>query len=271
MFEGSKMPLKDHMDLMWHYVMISHTVSYLHSSSLYPLHHSNLINLHENKQLEKTDQAVDTNRKWKRKYFRYYRIAIRKWLHEVQRGTKLGGPGMTVEIDESCFTKKRKYNRGSGGPKPERWVFGIVERRHEDGTRGRVRLWLVEDRTRSVLIPIINNNIHRATKIISDNYVVYHTLRDMGWDHEMVNHSMEFVESWDRNVHTEGIEGTWMHVKRWLNHLGGTRDAHIQERLDEWRFHRDYMTQREYNFWRFLVVIGKKGYQAKISVDTNQV
>ena len=119
----------------------------------------------------------------------------------------MGGPGKVVEIDESCFTKKRKHNRGSGGERPDRWVFGMIERRGADGVRGRARVWLVPDRTRYSLIPLIRLNIHPETKIISDNYVVYHGLAEMGYDHEMVNHSLEFVERGNPNVHTETIEG----------------------------------------------------------------
>ena len=52
------------------------------------------------------------------------------------------------------------------------------------------------------------NRFLYPNKIISDNYSVYHCLGEMGWDHEMVNHSMEFIERHDRSVHTEGIEGT---------------------------------------------------------------
>ena len=74
---------------------------------------------------------------------------------------KLGGPGRYVEIDESCFTKKKKYNRGSGGPRPDRWVFGMVER-SVDGRIGRARFFPVEDRTRATLIPIIQANIHEG-------------------------------------------------------------------------------------------------------------
>ena len=36
---------------------------------------------------------------------------------------QIGGPGQTVEIDESLFAR-RKYNNGPGQAVPEQWVFG---------------------------------------------------------------------------------------------------------------------------------------------------
>jgi len=60
-----------------------------------------------------------------------------------------------------------------------------------------------------------------------------------------------------------------MHIKRWLNSLGGTRDNMIQERLDEWRFHREYLREdsHEYNFWKMLRVIQAKGWEARQQCD----
>ena len=57
---------------------------------------------------------------------------------------KLGGRGKTIEIDESMFGHKRKYNRGrvSQGT----WVFGMVER----GT-GQTLAFRVPNRTRETL------------------------------------------------------------------------------------------------------------------------
>lgn len=52
---------------------------------------------------------------------------------------------MTVEIDESMFGNKRKYNRGriSTG----QWVFGMVER-----GSGRAFTFQVPNRTRETLV-----------------------------------------------------------------------------------------------------------------------
>ena len=58
---------------------------------------------------------------------------------------QLRGRGKTVEIDESMFGHKRKYNRGrvSEGA----WVFGMVER-----GSGRALTFRVPDRTRETLV-----------------------------------------------------------------------------------------------------------------------
>jgi hypothetical protein len=39
---------------------------------------------------------------------------------------ELGGPGVIVQIDESLFNHKSKYNRGRRASK-EQWVFGLAD------------------------------------------------------------------------------------------------------------------------------------------------
>ena len=114
---------------------------------------------------------------------------------------KLGGMGKIVEIDESKFGKKQKYNRGKM-PNPGFWVFGAVER----GTNKFV-LWIVDKRDRETLQPLIKQNIERGTMIYSDDWSVYRNLEDIGYGHEIVNHSVEFVN--ENGAHTNTIEGFW--------------------------------------------------------------
>ena len=48
--------------------------------------------------------------------------------------TPIGGPGITVEIDESKFAGRRKYNRGQ--IRQEVWVFGGIESRDKKNVFG---------------------------------------------------------------------------------------------------------------------------------------
>ena len=179
----------------------------------------------------------------------------------------LGGPGMTVEIDESCFSKKRKYRRGH--LHRERWVFGAVERKERGRNRGgKFRAWQVPNRRAQTLIPIITQHIHPETRIISDDWAAYHGLGGLGYEHEIINHSIRFVDANDPSVHTETIEGRWMHVKRHFNTLGGTRDEEIQERLDEYSFLMRYGNKINLRVWRILRCIATHGLQAKNHVDS---
>ena len=73
---------------------------------------------------------------------------------------ELGGPNMTVEIDESKFGR-RKYHRGH--PVKVQWVFGGVE-----CDSGRTFLVPVLDRTADTLMGVIRAWIEPGTTLISD-------------------------------------------------------------------------------------------------------
>ena len=78
----------------------------------------------------------------------------------LQKSDKIGGPGKTVQIDESKVGK-RKYHRGH---KVEgQWVFGGIE----EDTR-KCFLVPVEDRSEATLLPIIREWIEPGTLIVSD-------------------------------------------------------------------------------------------------------
>ncbi|KAK9707709.1 ISXO2-like transposase domain [Popillia japonica] len=86
----------------------------------------------------------------------------------MYRPTKLGGPGIVVEIDESKFGR-RKYHKGHRIE--GQWVFGGFER----GT-GRVFMVPVEQRGTNTLLPIIKQWIKPGTTIISDCWKAYDVL-----------------------------------------------------------------------------------------------
>lgn len=116
----------------------------------------------------------------------------------------LGGPGRTVEIDESKFGK-RKYNRGKHVE--GQWVFGLIERE-----TGRVVLAPVDKRDKDTLIPIIKRWVLPSTTIISDLWKAYNCLESEGYIHLTVNHSLTFKDP-ETGANTNRIEATWRAAK----------------------------------------------------------
>ena len=108
---------------------------------------------------------MDRTRKSVRAHLNIFRTVCSLWIKGLgPSGRAIGGPGKTCEIDETCATKKRKYGRGTGGPREQRWLFVIVER-SENGVKGRVIVLPVRNRTRVELFRYINTyvrpgNIH---------------------------------------------------------------------------------------------------------------
>ena len=135
----------------------------------------------------------------------------------------IGGPGTTVEIDESKFGKM-KYHRGR--PIEGKWVFGGICRETKA-----CFLVPVECRDRDTLLPIIRAHILPGTRIMSDLWKAYDCLKNEGYDHLTVNHSLNFVDP-DTGAHTQRIENTWWGVKRSLPRTGTSKElfyGYLQE------------------------------------------
>ena len=142
----------------------------------------------------------------------------------------IGGPGSTVEIDESKFGK-RKYHRGrfiEG-----QWVFGGICRETKA-----CFLVPVERRDRDTLLPIIRAQILPGTRVLSDLWKSYDCLQNEGYQHLTVNHSLNFVDP-DTGAHTQGIENTWWGVKRSMPRTGTSKDL-FDSYLQEWLWRQHY-------------------------------
>ena len=130
---------------------------------------------------------------------------------------KIGGPGFTVEIDESKFGK-RKYHRGR--KVDGAWVFGGICRETKE-----CFLEVVEDRSANTLIPILCKYVQPGTLVLSDCWKSYSKLSEEGYIHRTVNHSIEFVNSED-GTHTNTIESTWRAVKTSLPKSGTQKELY---------------------------------------------
>ena len=119
--------------------------------------------------------------------------------HSWRKEKKLGGPGKVVQINESKIGK-RKYHRGH--VVEGQWVFGGTEEESR-----KCSIVTVEDRTEATLISHIQEWIEPGTTIVSDCWKGYVNLENYGYQHETVNHSVEFVNS--EGYDTNKIERQW--------------------------------------------------------------
>lgn len=101
--------------------------------------------------------------------------------------TLIGGEGMTVEVDESKFGK-RKYNKGR--VVEGQWVLGGICRETND-----VFLAVCPDNKRDAptLLDLIEHHVQKKSTIITDCWRAYDQLDQHGWQHLTVNHQYNFV------------------------------------------------------------------------------
>jgi transposase-like protein len=154
---------------------------------------------------------------------------IRKYMGYVDGDAPIGGPGKTVETDESFFGGVEHHGkRGPGHNKAV--VLGMVERGGDVLTRH------IHGRTHQDVIPHMMKHVKRGTRIYTDDWKGYLTLTERhGFEHESVNHSAkEYVRG---DVHTNTIEAFWANVKRGIK---GTyvwvSKKHLQTYLREFEY-----------------------------------
>lgn len=163
-----------------------------------------------------TDISLDmgisehTITQWKKKYMNLISNNIAR--SKYNKG-KLGSRGEIIEIDESYFMK-RKY--GKGRLRKGTWVFGAIER----NGRKRSKVFIVKNRDANSLTSIILKHISlRSSMLISDGWKSYNYLRGLGYNHKEVNHSKNFVDPNNPEIHTQNIESLWARLKAFLrNH-----------------------------------------------------
>ena len=125
-------------------------------------------------------------------------------------GFKIGGTGMTVEMDET-YVCKRKYNRGRVLVAQSVWLVGGICREN-----GRIFLKFVTRRDETTLRSIILDSVEPGTRIITDCWRGYLNIGQDGYWHATVNHSYNFVSPEDPLVHTQRVERLWRSIKNFI-------------------------------------------------------
>ena len=141
---------------------------------------------------------------------------------------KIGGHGLTVEIDKSKFGKtkyhKRRYIK-------RQWIFGGIfrETKHFFVTP-------VDKRDSATLIPIILSKIRPGSKIISDCWKSYNMLIELDFIHLTVNHKYNFMDP-NTLAHTQNIENLWWQIKCQLPETY-TKHGQLYLHLSEYMWHK---------------------------------
>jgi transposase-like protein len=157
-----------------------------------------------------------------------------------------------VECDETYIggkeTNKHESKKVGGtqgrSTKTKSGVFGMVER-----NSGNIAAMRIPDSKANTLTSIINLYVKKGSRIFTDEYIGYHSLKDSeSYEHLTVNHKdKEFVRD---DSHTNTIEGFWCQLKRMVMGVYHFMSAkYLQRYIDEAVFR--YNTCRDSEGERF--------------------
>ena len=183
-FGNSQLRTQEILQIMWHFVH--------HLSETQCVQYTNL-----------SSKNNTTIVKW----YRFCREVCTEWFWKEENTPKLGGFGKIVEMDESYFPGMPKYNKGRrlgehAWEENEKWGFGLVER----GSLDAIIVQVPSNRSRDVLLPIIDKHCLDGTIFCSDGWKAYHKLKEHlqleDCLHFAVNHSENYVDPLTGTYHS---------------------------------------------------------------------
>lgn len=166
----------------------------------------------------------------------------------------MGGPGGIVEADETYFgdvpeskrrvspqRKGRPYTKGGkGGPGRKRAIISLVER------GGLVRSFHVAVADGATVADIVNKNVHRETRLHTDESRLYIKVGAEYAAHETVNHGAKEYARGD--VTTNSVEGYFSIFKRGMKGVYQHCDEkHLHRYLAEFDFRYNHRVKLGYS------------------------
>lgn len=159
----------------------------------------------------------------------------------VENQDGVGGEGVLVEIDETLIVR-RKHNVGR--VLSQVWLFGGIER----VSKKRFVVPLMNDegeplpRNKETLIPLIQKFIRPGSTVYSDSWRAYNSLGEEGYRHWCVNHSVNFVDPIDKEIHTQNVERMWRDVKAYIRRPG-IRPKYMKQYIARYLFLKNFKNQ----------------------------
>ena len=157
------------------------------------------------------------------------RHMIRAYMASLDSDDPMGGPGSTVEIDETLVGGSVS-GKGSGYKGNKTCVVGMLERGGELVTR------IVEGRHKAAMRGLIHQHVLPGTTVNTDEFGGYYGLDACGFDHVTVNHKAgQYATKAGAGVNV--VEGFWAQLKRGINgthiHVSG---KHLPKYLGEFEY-----------------------------------
>jgi len=145
-------------------------------------------------------------------------------------GVPMGGAGGSgvVEADETFIGRKKGMEK-KRGTAHKHAVLSLVER------GGKVKSVHVDDVKATTLIPIVNENIAKEARVMTDDAATYYKKLEGFASHETVNHAAnEYVRG---DVHTNTVEGYFSIFKRGMKGVyQHCSEKHLHRYLAEFDF-----------------------------------
>ncbi|MGO9021021.1 MAG: IS1595 family transposase [Syntrophobacteraceae bacterium] len=121
-----------------------------------------------------------------------------------------GGNGGTVESDETFLWNDPDLPVPKGGSSNKNKILSLIDRES-----GEARSMVIKDLKAKTIVPILEENIAKEARVMTDDASQYDQLKDHFSDHGVVHHRQgEYVSLSDPSVHTNTVESYFSIFKR---------------------------------------------------------
>ena len=159
--------------------------------------------------IQRTSSELDLSLKTVMDYFGFCRDVC--YVICTNSSEPIGGPGKTVELDESYITTSR-FNKTSvvRNELKQIWVFGGIERQSK-----KYFIVRVYRRDKDALVNLMKHFILPGSWVNADVWKRYSELQNEGYIHDLAKHRIEFITNED-----SGMESLWKSMKESIKKVG---------------------------------------------------